>query len=64
MNSANVAECSECRQPIDTGNGLRFVCFKIPGTEDYHYFHCRLRGSDCWEAFLKAHRYASEARKR
>jgi hypothetical protein len=63
VKSANVVQCTECRQPIASSEDIGFVCFKVPGTEGYHYFHCRFRGSDCWEAYLKAHRYRTGARK-
>jgi hypothetical protein len=52
VKSANVVQCTGCRQPIDSKEDVSFVCFKAPGTEDYHYFHWRIRGSDCWEAYL------------
>ena len=45
--------CSKCQQPIFPGEGLGFVYFKIPGKEGYYFFHCRLQGRDCWEAYLK-----------
>jgi hypothetical protein len=45
--------CSKCKQPIVSGEGFGFVCFKIPGTESYDFFHRRSRGEDCWEAYLK-----------
>ena len=45
--------CSKCKQPIVSGEGFGFVCFKIPGTEGYDFFHRRSRGEDCWEAYLK-----------
>jgi hypothetical protein len=45
--------CSKCKQPIVSGEGFGFVCFKIPGTEGYHFFHRRSRGEDCWEAYMK-----------
>ena len=54
MKTANVVQCTKCRQPIDSEEEVSFVCFKIPGTEDYLYFHWRPRGNDCWEAHLKA----------
>jgi hypothetical protein len=45
--------CSKCKQPIVSGQEFGFVCFKIPGTEGYQFFHRRSRGEDCWEAYLK-----------
>jgi hypothetical protein len=45
--------CGKCKQPIVSGEGFGFVCFKIPGTEGYDFFHRRSRGEDCWEAYLK-----------
>jgi hypothetical protein len=57
-----VVVCSKCKQPIVSGQGFGYICFKVPGTEGYHYFHCRFRGGDCWEAYLKAHRYRAGAR--
>ena len=62
MNSLNVIQCSECRQLIDSEGDSSFVRFKIPGTEDYSYFHWRPRGSDCWEAYLKADRHCVVSR--
>jgi hypothetical protein len=54
VNSPNVVLCAECREPIDPKEEVSFARFKVPGTEDYHYFHWRIRGSDCWESHLKA----------
>lgn len=54
MNSLIVVQCSECHEPIDSKIDVSFVCFKVPGTGDYHYFHWRVRGSDCWESYLQA----------
>jgi hypothetical protein len=45
--------CSKCKQPILSGEGFGFVCFKIPGKEDYRFFHRMSGGADCWEAYLK-----------
>jgi hypothetical protein len=44
--------CNKCQQPILPGEGLGFVYFKIPSQEGYYFFHCRLQGRDCWEAYL------------
>ena len=46
-----VVVCSKCQQPIVSGEGCSFVCFKIPGKEGF--FHCRFRTGDCWEGYLK-----------
>lgn len=56
MRFAAIVHCSKCQQPIVSGEG--FVCFKIPGKEGYHFFHCRVRAGDCWEAYLKEGRPA------
>jgi hypothetical protein len=45
--------CSRCQQPMTSGEASAFVCFKIPGKEGYHFFHCRFRGGDCWDAYMK-----------
>jgi hypothetical protein len=45
--------CSKCKQPIVSGEGFGFVCFKIPGTDGYHFFHRRSRSEDCWEGYLR-----------
>ena len=45
--------CGKCKQPIVSGEGFGFVCFKIPGTEGYDFFHRRSLGEDCWEVYLK-----------
>jgi len=39
VTTANVVQCTECRQTIDSREDISFVCFKVPGTEDYYYFH-------------------------
>jgi hypothetical protein len=44
------------------GTRLRLHLLQSSATEGYHYFHCRFRGSDCWEAYLTAHRYRTGAR--
>ena len=51
MKSETLIRCSKCQKPIVSG--AEFVCFKIPGKESYRYFHCRFRGEDCWDAYLK-----------
>jgi len=48
--------CNKCQQPIFPGEGLCFVYVKIPGNDGYYFFHCRLQGGDCWEAYLKERR--------
>jgi hypothetical protein len=48
-----VLHCSKCRQPIVSGQGFGFVCFKIPGKEGYQFFHCRFRTGDCWDGYLE-----------
>ena len=53
MRFAAIVHCSKCKQPIVSGEGFGFVCFKIPGKEGYLFFHCRVRAGDCWEAYLK-----------
>lgn len=45
--------CSKCQQPIAPGESAGFVCFKIPGKEDYLFFHRRLRSGDCWDAYMR-----------
>jgi hypothetical protein len=45
--------CGKCQQPIVSGQNFGFVCFKIPGREDYHFFHRRFPGGDCWEAYVR-----------
>jgi hypothetical protein len=48
-----VVVCSKCKQPIVSGQGFGYVCFKIPGEEGYHFFHRRFRTGDCWDDFLR-----------
>jgi hypothetical protein len=52
VKSLNAVQCSECRQTIDSKADVSFVRFRVPGTGDYHYFHWRIRGGDCWETYL------------
>jgi hypothetical protein len=59
MRSANVVQCNGCSQTIDSREDVSFVRFRVPGTGDYHYFHWRNRGSDCWETYLNARVTAS-----
>jgi len=51
-----VVICSKCQQPIVSGEGFGYVCFKIPGKEGYHLFHRRFRSEDCWEAYMRESR--------
>jgi len=51
-----VVTCSKCQQPIVSGADLGYVCFKIPGMDGYHFFHCRFRSGDCWEAYMSESR--------
>jgi hypothetical protein len=48
--------CSKCQEPIVSGTGFGFVCFKIPGKEGYLFFHRRFRNEDCWEKYMKESR--------
>ena len=52
MQFKEIVVCSKCQQPIASGEGWSFVCFKIPGKEGYHFFHCRVRWGDCWQLYL------------
>ena len=56
MRFAAIVHCSKCQQPIVSGEGFGFVCFKIPGKEGYLFFHRRLRTGDCWDDFLRESR--------
>ena len=53
MQFRTAVTCSKCKQPIVSGQGFGFVCFKIPGKDSYRFFHHGLGGEDCWEAYLK-----------
>jgi hypothetical protein len=53
MEFRKVIICSKCQQPIVSGEGFGFVRFKIPGMQDYQFFHRRLRMEDCWEVYLR-----------
>ena len=33
MKFGTVVVCSKCKQPIASGQGFGYVCFKIPGEE-------------------------------
>jgi hypothetical protein len=48
-----VVLCSKCQQPIVSGEGFGFVCFKIPGQKGYHFFHRRIHSGDCWDDYLR-----------
>jgi hypothetical protein len=48
--------CAKCNQPIVSGEGSGFVCFKIPGQEGYQFFHRRFPGWDCWEVYVREKR--------
>ena len=50
MQTQPTMRCGECRQPILSGE--QCVCFKVPGTAGYQFFHCRYRYADCWEGIL------------
>ncbi len=56
MGFRTVVICSKCQQTIVPGEGLGYVCFKIPGKEGYHFFHRRFRSGDCWEAYMRESR--------
>jgi hypothetical protein len=51
MERATLVHCCGCQQPIIRGED--FVCFKMPGSETYRFFHRRFRTGDCWEKHLK-----------
>jgi hypothetical protein len=53
MNFTTTIICSKCQEPIVSGAGFGFVCFKIPGKEGYLFFHRRFRSGDCWEAYIR-----------
>ncbi len=56
MKFGTAVVCSKCMQPIVSGQGFGYVCFKIPGKEGYHFFHRRLQTGDCWGDFLSESR--------
>jgi len=56
-----VVICTKCQQPIVSGAGFGYVCFKIPGREDYNFFHRRFRSGDCWEAYISESRQVGTA---
>ena len=60
MRFAAIVDCSKCQQPIVSGEGFGFVCFKVPGKEGYHFFHCRVRAGDCWEVYLMEGEYGEQ----
>ena len=51
MEQKRTVHCSECHQPIISGEN--FACLKIPGKDTYQFFHLRFRPGDCWERHLK-----------
>jgi hypothetical protein len=53
---AAIVHCSKCQQPIVSGQGFGYVCFKIPGEEGYRFVHSRFRTGDCWDDFLRESR--------
>jgi hypothetical protein len=53
MGKLPTAHCSQCHQPIFSGEG--FVCFKVPGKVSYQFFHCHFRIGDCWEEHFNEH---------
>lgn len=56
MESRTVVICGRCYEPIVSGEGFGFVCFKIPGEEGYQFFHRRFPGGDCWEVYMRERR--------
>jgi hypothetical protein len=54
MERATIVYCRSCQQPIIRGED--FVCFKMPGSETYQFFHRRFRGGDCWHGHLENHK--------
>jgi len=52
VESRPVVICSKCQQPIVSGDGCGFACFKIPGQEGYHFFHRSFPDGDCWEVYV------------
>jgi hypothetical protein len=50
MERATIVHCCGCQQTIIRGED--FVCFKLPGSETYQFFHRRFRGRDCWDGHL------------
>ncbi len=63
MDFKTVVICSKCQQPIVSGEGFGFVCFKIPGEEGYRFFHRRFRSEDCWESYIRESQYTEEQSK-
>jgi len=54
MERATLVHCCGCQQPIIRGED--FVCFKMPGSEAYQFFHRRFPTGDCWEKYLETRR--------
>ncbi len=42
MKFGTVVVCSKCKQPIASGQGFGYVCFKIPGKEGLEAFRSRM----------------------
>jgi hypothetical protein len=53
MEFSSAVICTKCQQPIVSGAGFGYVCFKIPGKEGYLFFHRSIRSGDCWEEYIK-----------
>jgi len=49
MKSDETSVCSGCSKPIEAHRSFDFVCFKMPGTNEYRYFH----REPCWNDYLK-----------
>lgn len=56
MEFRKVVFCAKCHQPIVSGEGFGFACFKTPGKQRYQFFHRRLPGGDCWEVYVRERR--------
>lgn len=52
MQREAIIYCSECRQPIVTGED--FVRFKVPGQGIYQCFHRQFNAGGCWERRLNS----------
>ena len=52
MRFASVVICSKCQQPIVSGEAFGFIYLNTAGKESYSFFHRRIEGRDCWEAYL------------
>ena len=49
---ASVVICSKCQQPIVSGEAFGFIYLNTAGKESYSFFHRRIEGRGCWEAYL------------